>query len=760
LKRAVNIAQGADHDWLWGVDPEDPAYARSLGYNLRPSVADAVAYSRYVLDRPLAVVSYDIETDESPSLDEDARDGFADTRIRLVQFATEGAGAIAIPWERGFFDAIGALLRSPNPKCGHNVWLFDDKVLRVAGARDGVDARPRGVIHDTLQMFHHWQPDLPAHLQFAASFVRFPFPWKHLAAGATEFYGCCDVDATLRLYTFLASTLRREGLWGDDLTGYLGQVFTVRPVLAAMEDRGMPIDDEARLALDFEFGMAQRELAKQIDALAPAECCRVHPKQGYKGVPPEVKAWLAEHPMDVAVINDVDFFDDGEENGELGPRYRYGFAVFNVPAIDKDGEPTDTVTPRWFRRYAFNPNSWQQLIAYMKVKGHAVPKSKEEDADGHAKETTAKKDLVRLARLTGDAFYLKIIEYRELAKMRGTYINGFKPGPDGRVHTTFTFDTGIGQLSSRNPNIQNFPKHGRLAKPARRMVAARPGHLITEWDFKSCHVITLGFLAEDLNYMRMGYLDIHSFMTGHVLKLWDGPTIMKESDASLRARFRALKANPAHRHVRDAKVKHALLGIGNGLKARGLYERYPEFFDGQREATRILAMAEEVFPRVFAFQRRIQKIAHEQQYLRTEFGHIRRFYEVFRWDARRNDWGHGDQAEEAIAFTLANIAFGHIREKLKALAAPGPDGSPSLAERYNLFNNVHDSFMFEVPFNLLAQHAADVWPVLVAPSLVLRHPTIAPGGLVIDVEGSAGPHWAAMEEIPLPSPKERVCAAG
>ena len=31
-------------------------------------------------------------------------------------------------------------------------------------------------------MFHHWQPDLPAHLQFAASFIRFPFPWKHLTA--------------------------------------------------------------------------------------------------------------------------------------------------------------------------------------------------------------------------------------------------------------------------------------------------------------------------------------------------------------------------------------------------------------------------------------------------------------------------------------------------------------------------------------------------------------------------------------------------
>ena len=72
--------------------------------------------------------------------------------------------------------------------------------------------------------------------------------------------------------------------------------------------------------------------------------------------------------------------------------------------------------------------------------------------------------------------------------------------------------------------------------------------MLSEWDFKSCHVLTLGFLSEDANYLRLARLDMHSFVTGHALKLWDGPTILRESDDELMARFKWLKANPGGYH--------------------------------------------------------------------------------------------------------------------------------------------------------------------------------------------------------------------
>lgn len=771
LKRAINIAAGRDHDWLWG-DPEE--HSAQLNYTTRPTAADAHAFAEHILGNPAAVVSYDLETSESASLDEDARDGFADTHIRLVQFAVEGRGAIAIPWEPVFVPAISAILRSPNPKCGHNVWLFDNKVLRAAGQREGLDLTPQGTIHDTLAMFHHWQPDLPAHLQAAASFVQFPFPWKHLGHddSTLPFYGCCDVDATLRLYTMLEKTLRRDQVWGDDVTGYLGQVNHVRPVLAGMEDRGLPVDDAARVALAGEFDIAQAALGREITALAPKECGRVHPKEGYKGVPPEIR----NHDMlDGTPIRDTVFYESGDD----GERYRYEereFAILNA-------DLTATSILRWCRVYDFNPNSSRQLINYMRVKSHPVPKDKHREADdGSNPDTTNKKELVRLANKTGDTFYLKVIEFRELTKAKGTYVDGFKPAADGRVHTTFTFDTAIAQLSSRNPNIQNFPKHGstesqrRLVKALRKMIAAEPGKVLVEWDYKSCHVLTLGFLAEDYNYMRLARLDMHSFVAGHLLGCWDGHAIFPETDDQLRTRFKWLKSDPERKRVRDDPAKHGILGIGNGLQAKGLFERYMESFparpctvcqgrrtvagvrgpkkcpachatgveSGQRLAERVLEIARQLFPKVFAYQRREQEKAHKEQFLLTPFGHLRRFYEVFRWDPRKMDLVHGDQAEEAIAYRLSNVAHSHMRESMKAIARAGFD------ERYGMCNQIHDALLFHFDRTLLDEHVRDIHPILVAPSTVLRHPAIAPDGLSIEVEASVGENWAEMAELPLP----------
>jgi uracil-DNA glycosylase family 4 len=717
LQRAVNVAAGRDHEWAWGIDTERSDTYGQLRYSLHPSLDEARCFRDRVMANAGAVVSYDIETFESASLDEDARDGFTDTRIRLIQFSTGAGEGIAFPWEGEFRNIAALLLRSPNAKCGHNLWLFDNRVLEACGLREGLDLRPRGPIHDTLAMFHHWQPDLPAHLQFAAQFVSFPFPWKHLAATNLEFYGCVDVDATLRLYTFLRAALDKDGIWdspydaeGDCVGGYVGQVAQVRPILAAMERRGFPVDDAVRQSLDVEFDAAQQELLEALDARFPNEARSIHPKEGYKKVPKDT-AGLVER-------------------------------TFQVAGIDGAGDPTLSSVIRWCRAEPFSPNSSHQLIRYMKSRGHKVPKSREQDDAGNDKDTTAKKELVRLAHRSGDDFYLKVIEYRELSKMRGTYIEGFAPHADGRVHTTFTFDTGIGQLSSRNPNIHNYPKHGRLAKAVRKMIAAKDGMILTEWDYKSCHVLTLGFLAEDANYIRCARIDMHSLVTGHKIGQWDLPTLLRsESDAELRARCRWLKSNPEWKHIRDARMKHAILGIGNGLKARGLFEKHMEDFSGVKEAQSFLDVVESLFPKVFQWHKTVQQRAHDQQYQKTQYGHMRRFYEVYRWDYKKAAYSHGDQAEEAISYHLSNIAFGYIREHIKLLERAG------LNDKYGLCNNVHDSLVFHFDERLLDEHIAEVYPILVTPSVVLRHPTICPDGLWIDAECNAGRDWSAMEEV-------------
>ena len=710
LQRAINVARGRDTSYIWNL-PEALSNG-TLTYLTHPSLDDATAFYHRVRENPGAVLSYDLETFESASLDEDARDGFQDTRIRLVQFSLAAGGGIAFPWEGGYRSVAQAILKLPNDKCGHNVWRFDNRVLRAAGEREGLDLLPTGKVFDTLEMFHFWQPDLPAHLQFAASFASFPFPWKHLNGTDLELYSCVDVDATLRLYNMLCTTMQRDGVWGDwDTQGYTGQVHNVRPVYAAMEDRGLPIDDDARLALDKEFDAAQAELQASLDARFPDSARSIHPKEGYKKVPKDITGLVERE--------------------------------FKLAELDAEGNPVERAVTRWCRLEPFSPNSGPQLLRYMKAKRHKAPTSKkEQNEDGSEKETTAKKELVRLANKTGDDFYLKVIECRELGKVRGTYIDGFKPHSDGRVHTTFTFDTGTGQISSRNPNITNFIKHGRLAKATRKIVAAPPGYLLSEWDFKSYHVLTTGFEAEDPTYMRMARLDMHSFIAGCFLNLWK-PEIMEETDEALLERFRWLKCDAARKRVRDKQAKPSILGVGFGMGARRLYQENLEHFPDERTARRFLELLQHVFPKVFAWQGRIRRLAHEQTYLKSRFGMIRRFYEVFVWDSKKHDWKNGDQAEEAVAFLPANHAFGNIRECLKEMDRRG------LSEKYGLINNVHDSLMYCFPADLRDEHIAEVYPVLIQPSRVLKHPTIAPSGLIVDAECSIGKDWSVMQEVSL-----------
>jgi uracil-DNA glycosylase family 4 len=216
IRRAVAIAAGKDRAWQWNVDPDEVSTHGGLRYITRPTYEDARRLLRRIRERPEAVVVYDLETTESASLDEDAREGYSSTDIRLVQFSIEAGTGIAFPWDGEFREIARDILHTPNMKAGHNVWNFDNKVLRACGQREGIDLIPRGVVHDTLAMFHHWQPDLPAHLQFCAQYVQFPFPWKHLGGQNLAWYGCADVDATFRLFEFLVPAMKREGIWDDE----------------------------------------------------------------------------------------------------------------------------------------------------------------------------------------------------------------------------------------------------------------------------------------------------------------------------------------------------------------------------------------------------------------------------------------------------------------------------------------------------------------------------------------------------------------
>jgi DNA polymerase I-like protein with 3'-5' exonuclease and polymerase domains len=351
--------------------------------------------------------------------------------------------------------------------------------------------------------------------------------------------------------------------------------------------------------------------------------------------------------------------------------------------------------------------------------------------------------LERLVSKYKDDFYTKVIECREIGKMRGTYIDGFRPHADQRVHTTFTFATATDQLSSRNPNIQNAPKHGRLAKPIREMFRdVMGGKLLVEWDKKSYHVMTTGWCARDKDYMRLARLDMHSFVTWHFLRLPKADELFSLPDEELSARLEWLKSDEKRKHERDFKVKRAVLGIGFGLGVQKLYDMNREYFDSFAQAKALRGVLEGLFPKVFRWQAQIKELAHRQGFLTNAFGAMRWFYEVQAPDGK-GGMKPGEQAEEAVAFLPASLAFGDMRELMKEVARR------KLDEKWEQVNTVHDSLVYLVEPARLEEHCREMYPVLTAPSKVLVDPELAPGGLVVDVDCNAGENWAEMKKVEL-----------
>lgn len=659
-------------------------------YQEHPSLDDARAFLGRARAEQGRLLTYDIETPNSRKLAEDERENDPSYEILSVQFSLSPQTGIFLPWVPGFTEIARAILALPNPKLGANVWAYDNPRLRAQGCEIA------GRVDDLQWAFHHLQSDLRCGLQTVVSFYGGDAPWKHIKNAFPEFYGIADVDYPQRAWPAITEALAKKGLW----RGYDDLVRGFQPVLADMTRRGIPVDDAARLTLQAALVEERDREGEAMQALVPDSLRNVHPKAGYKKVPKSTEG-LVERA-----------FPDGGV--------------------------------RWCRILPFLPNSSQQILRYIKAQGHPVPKNFKTLED-----TTEAEELRRLGAKTGDPIYAKILAYRKAAKAISTYTTGWAPDPrDGCVHPQFGFRPATGQTSSNGPNAQNMIRKGPLAAKMGAMIAAQPGRTLVKFDFKSFHALTLGFEAQDPDYMRAARLDIHSLVSGEVLKVHRAEQLWAKSDGELRDYFSWYKSDPARKAHRDNKAKPAILGIGFGLGVRKLYQMNLDSFDSEMDARRVRATILGLFPRVFAYQDRIRKLAHSQGYLISRWGFIRWFWEVMRYDPRkwnsggtRGDWVPGEDSEAAIAFLPANDAFGHIRTNMVTLRAQGLD------EQYGLMNNVHDDLRFHAPDQWVEECVHRVGEIMRAPSAMLMDPVVAPRGLICDVEVSVGPHLAAMHTV-------------
>ncbi len=493
--------------------------------------SDALAYLRLHPELP---ISYDFETLDSLVAADESEMEIVRRDVTQAQISWRIGQAIVSDWFPELRPVLQEILELPNPKLDWNGRKFDRPILREMGIRcdrgewhDLMDfwhhSQPdlaRGLQFATS--FHCPEVGPWKHLS-----VSDPHWYGALDVDMPQ-----RIYAGLRL----SCAQTRHPISGISLcTGYQDQVVRLAPVLDRMSARGIPVDEGKRLALDVEFTATLERIEQECQPLVPEELRNVTPRTGYTKTPKELMTECINCAATGKVLREIvrkngrpamkkvpcevcagakrfesfdlragwcqrEFVDEGKcgcEWSKPGIKSPQTNIIADCPECQNTGKVRATFL-RWARVEEFKPGSWQQKLRYIEwmrekdiaereaqyvtkhpahaslARSYAVEKSPWKVPIDHktGKPTTAAAELERLARRTGDLLLPKCLEFTEIDKARGTYVRGWKPGPDGRVHPNFGFKPATGQLSSDNPNAQNFIAHGALAQKMKEMLVS------------------------------------------------------------------------------------------------------------------------------------------------------------------------------------------------------------------------------------------------------------------------------------------------
>jgi DNA polymerase-1 len=302
-----------------------------------------------------------------------------------------------------------------------------------------------------------------------------------------------------------------------------------------------------------------------------------------------------------------------------------------------------------------------------------------------------------------------ILEYRQLAKLKSTYIDAL-PGlvnqRTGRVHTSFNqMRTATGRLSSSEPNLQNIPVRGELGREIRRAFIAPPGSALLSGDYSQIDLRALAHLSQDKLLME-------TFERGEDVHTATASQLFNVEPKSVTADMRRL-------------AKTVNFGVIYGMSGYGL-EQATEF--SRDEAERFIAAYFEKYPGVRKYLDNTKEQARRTGYVQTLLGRRRYIPEINSPNRMIREGAERMAINMPVQGTSADII------KVAMLNLEEEMDFRKLASK--LILQVHDELIFEVPEREI-KAMQEIVPRLMGCAITLSVP--------VKVDIKTGLTWGQME---------------
>jgi DNA polymerase-1 len=314
----------------------------------------------------------------------------------------------------------------------------------------------------------------------------------------------------------------------------------------------------------------------------------------------------------------------------------------------------------------------------------------------------------------------EIIQYRELSKLKSTYLDALPALVNprtGRVHTSYNqTGTSTGRFSSSNPNLQNIPIRTELGREIRRVFIAPPGMVLLSVDYSQIELRVMAHMSGDPTLIQAFHegQDIHRATAAAVYDVPISEVTYEQRAFAKRVNFGLMYGMGAHRLARESDLTYS--------EAEAFIKRY---FDR--------------LPMVKQYLDDIKSFVVEKGYVQTLFGRKRFFPRLHQREVKSAE----DQADlrAAINAPIQGTAADILKLamlKLHAFCSRHPD--------VRMILQVHDELVFEVPEEQAPSLASQIRQIM--QEALIDNP-LKPVDFAVPLQANAeyGRNWLEMQPL-------------